>query len=234
MPRKSGKTTKKVAKERIEELREKVSHHDYRYYVLDEPEISDAKYDKLFHELQDLEGQYPDLVASESPTQRVGAAPREDMKTTKHPTPMMSLKAIVEEGAFEQFHATCRRKLKRKEIDLVGEPKFDGASVELVYESGVLKKAATRGDGNTGEDITDNVRTIREVLLRLHEDGTKIPETLVVRGEVYMSKDDFAELNRNAERDGKKTFANPRNAAAGSLRQLDPRVTAERPLRIYF
>lgn len=227
--------TKKQARKRAEALREEINHHDYRYYVLDDPEISDAKYDDLQEELEQIERKYPDLVTEDSPTQRVGAEPVEELGTVEHETPMLSLQAVREEDAFRRFVQTCRDELGKERVSLVGEPKYDGLSVELIYDNGSFVSASTRGNGRTGEDVTANVRTIREVVLRLQEgNGTSIPRHLVVRGEVYMRKKEFEEFNRKQEEAGKKTFANPRNAAAGSLRQLDPNVTAGRPLRIYF
>jgi len=226
--------SKKQARQRAKALREKIAYHDYRYYVKDDPVISDAEYDDLKEELIEIEQNYPDLVTRDSPTQRVGGEPREELGSVRHESPMLSLQAIQEEEDFERFCETCRKDLGRKRLSLVGEPKFDGLSVELVYEQGTLKSASTRGDGETGEDVTANVKTIREVLLRLRENEHPIPRHLVVRGEVYMSKKAFAKFNRGQENQGKKAFANPRNAAAGSLRQLDPKVTAKRPLQIFF
>lgn len=214
----------------VEALREEIAHHDYRYYVLDDPEISDAEYDGLLEELQRIEDEHPELRSPDSPTQRVGAPPREDLGTVPHDPPMQSLRAIREPQEFVRFVDHCRNVLDR-EPRLVAEPKYDGLSVELIYESGVLRLAGTRGDGTTGEDVYANIRTIRQIPLRLV--GGKTPERLVVRGEVYMRTDDFATFNRKQEEAGERTFANPRNAAAGSLRQLDPNVTARRPLRFF-
>ncbi len=222
------------ARSRADELREEISHHDHRYYVLDDPEISDAEYDELMAELEAIEDAHPDLVTDDSPTQRVGAPPREELGTVDHAAPMMSLRAIDDEDGFRHFVETCKRELDARELPLVAEPKYDGLSVELVYDDGRLVRAATRGDGFTGEDVTANVRTIGQVLLRLQSEGVRMPSHLVVRGEVYMDKQDFDDFNRAQERAGRKTFANPRNAAAGSLRQLDSDVTAERPLKIVF
>ena len=226
--------TKNEARRRAEDLRRRIEHHNYRYYVLDDPEVADAEYDELMAELRAIEEAHPDLVTSDSPTQRVGGRPREGFETVRHETPMRSLLSITSEEEMQRFIETCRKELGRDDVPLVAEPKYDGVSVELVYERGLLKSASTRGDGTTGEDITPNVRTIREAPLRLREDKSKMPEHLVVRGEVYMEKKEFADFNLRQEEAGRKTFANPRNAAAGSLRQLDPRVTAERPLRIFF
>ncbi|HUW99896.1 MAG TPA: NAD-dependent DNA ligase LigA [Phycisphaerae bacterium] len=226
--------TKHQAQRCAADLRRRIEHHNYRYYVLDDPQVSDAEYDELMAELRAIEEAHPDLVTPDSPTQRVGGRPREGFETVRHETPMRSLLSITSEEEMQRFIETCRKELGRDDVPLVAEPKYDGVSVELVYERGLLKSASTRGDGTTGEDITPNVRTIREAPLRLREDKSKMPEHLVVRGEVYMEKKEFADFNRRQEEAGRKTFANPRNAAAGSLRQLDPRVTAERPLRIFF
>lgn len=229
-----SKRSKKQARRRAETLREKIGYHDYRYYVKDDPVISDSKYDDLKQELLEIEQQYPDLVTPDSPTQRVGGEPQEELGTVRHESPMLSLQAIQEKEDFQHFWHTCQEELDRKRLSVVGEPKFDGLSIELVYDQGVLKSASTRGDGETGEDVTANVKTIREVLLRLRENEHPIPRHLVARGEVYMSKKAFAKFNREQENEGKKTFANPRNAAAGSLRQLAPKVTAKRALQIFF
>jgi DNA ligase (NAD+) len=233
--KKAEEMNKSQARRRARELREEISHHDYRYYVEEEPEISDAEYDELKAELVAIEREYPDLVTADSPTQRVGGEPKEELGTVEHETPMQSLRAVQEEDEFRHFHDTCRNELDKQRVSLVGEPKYDGLSVELVYDNGSLTTASTRGDGETGEDVTANVRTIREVVLRLRDDGdVSVPRHLVVRGEVYMAKDEFRKFNERQEKEGNKTFANPRNAAAGSLRQLDPKVTAGRPLRVFF
>ncbi len=227
--------TKREARRRAEELRDAIEHHNHRYYVLNDPEISDAEYDELMEELQAIEEAYPSLVTPDSPTQKVGAEPREELGTIEHETPMLSLRAVQEEEAFRDFWSRTRDRLDADELTMVGEPKYDGLSVEVVYDDGTLVAAATRGDGRTGEDVTDNVRTMNEVLLRLQPSGdVSVPRHLVARGEVYMTKDEFEEMNRRREEEGRDTFANPRNAAAGSLRQLDADVTARRPLRIFF
>ncbi len=226
---------KSEARKRARTLREEISHHDHLYYVEDDPEISDAEYDELTDELIAIETKYPDLVTADSPTQRVGGEPREELGTVEHATPMLSLRAIKSEEEFRHFHETCRDELDKRRVSVVGEPKYDGVSVELVYENGSLAVASTRGDGRTGEDVTANVRTIREAPLRLRDaEDVPTPRRLVVHGEVYMRKDEFREFNERQEEAGEKTFANPRNAAAGSLRQLDPKITAGRPLRIFF
>jgi DNA ligase (NAD+) len=228
-----SKLTKKQAAKRADELREELAYHDHRYYVMDDPVVSDDEYDELKDELQEIEEQFPDLITPDSPTQRVGAEPRDELGTIKHETPMRSLQAIRDEQGLQRFYDTCRKELDQTLVPLVGEPKFDGVSVEIIYENGHYAAAATRGDGRTGEDVTDNVRTIRQVPLRLIKNDVPVPNRLVARGEVYMNKDDFAELNRRQEEAGERTFANPRNAAAGSLRQLDSNVTAARPLRLF-
>ncbi|MFO7956083.1 MAG: NAD-dependent DNA ligase LigA [Candidatus Brocadiia bacterium] len=230
-----GELSREEAEERAEELRDKLEYHNYRYYVLDDPEISDAEYDRMKRELERIEERFPDLVTPDSPTQRVGAEPRDELGTIEHETPMLSLQSVQEEEEFRHFYETCCSELDKERVSLVAEPKYDGVSVELVYDDGGLTSAATRGDGQTGEDVTDNVKTIHEVPLRLQgRNDATAPAHLVVRGEVYMDKEEFEEFNREREEEGEKTFANPRNAAAGSLRQLDSNVTARRPLRIFF
>jgi len=219
----------KIAR-RAAALREQINYHNYRYYVLDNPEIPDAEYDKLFRELQDLERRYPELVTPDSPTQRVGAAPLQEFGEVKHILPMLSLDNAFSEEEVSAFDRRVREGLKLEQIEYAAEPKLDGLAVSLLYEEGLLMRGATRGDGYTGEDITQNVRTIPSVPLRLMGEG--YPRLLEVRGEVYMTKKGFHELNTRQEAQGEKIFANPRNAAAGSLRQLDPRVTAARPLEI--
>jgi DNA ligase (NAD+) len=233
-PKPVAPMTKAEAAKRAEALRAQIEHHNYLYHVLDSPEISDAQYDALMVELRAIEQKWPDLVTPESPTQRVGGRPREGFATIRHPLPMRSLLSVFGEDEMRRFYATCQEELGQQEVPLVAEPKYDGVSIEIVYDGGRLTSAATRGDGVTGEDVTANVRTISEVPLRLQGARVRIPGHLVVRGEVYMEKNEFAELNRRQEEAGGKTFANPRNAAAGSLRQLDPRITDARPLRIFF
>ncbi len=227
--------TKKQAEKRAAKLRDTISHHDYLYYVKDDPEISDAEYDRLKKELEAIEDRFPDLVTSDSPTQRAGGEPRDEFGTVRHESPMLSLQAISEREKFEAFYKWVGERLGRKRVDLVAEPKYDGVSVELIYEDGAFTKGATRGDGKTGEDVTANLKTIGQVMLRLRNPkNTSRPRHLVVRGEVYMEKEEFTAFNKRQEKQGKKTFANPRNAAAGSLRQLDPGITAGRPLKIFF
>ncbi len=226
--------TREEAKKRIEELRKEIHYHNYRYYVLNDPVISDAEYDALMRELRELEAQFPDLITPDSPTQRVGAPPQEEFKTRRHAIPMMSLEDARNEDELREFDQRIKRMLglsPSAKIEYVVEPKYDGASLEVTYENGVLVAAATRGDGVTGEDVTVNARTIRPIPLRLLSlNGVPIPRVLDVRGEVLMKKADFEALNREREARGETLFANPRNAAAGSLRQLDPNITAQRKL----
>lgn len=228
-------TTKKKARVAIKKLSEVIHFHNYRYYVLDTPVIKDREYDKLLLQLQELEERYPDLKSATSPTQQVGGAPREELGLVPHPIPMVSLKTVYDEDDVTSFDATCRTDLGLLEIEYVAELKFDGLAVELVYENGELVVASTRGDGQTGEDVTANVKTIKEIpLVLMSHEGTKPPARLVVRGEVYMSYARFNELNKRRVEEEEDPFANPRNAAAGALRQLDSSVTAKRPLQIFL
>lgn len=228
-------TSKEEAEKAVNRLRDSVRYHNYRYYVKDDPVISDAEYDKLFNTLEQLEEQYPELLTDDSPTQKVGGEPREELGLADHPTPMLSLKSVLEEEKVERFDETCRDEMANESPGYICEPKYDGLAVELIYKRGKLSQASTRGDGETGEDVTPNVKTVRDVPLKLiNERENGIPDELAVRGEVYMPIEDFESLNKEREEGGEKTFANPRNAASGSLRQLDPEVTAERPLRIFF
>ena len=222
--------SRSAAKDHIDKLRREIRHHDYLYYVKDRPEISDEEYDRLFDRLKRLERQFPDLMTPDSPTQRVGAKPAQEFRIVEHTAPMLSLEATREEDDVRRFDERARRSLSGK-VRYLLEEKFDGASVELVYESGMLTRAVTRGDGREGEEVTENVKTIRSVPLRLHGEGDRRPpKLLALRGEVMMEISAFEALNRKLLEAGNEPFANPRNAAAGSLRQLDPRVTAERPL----
>jgi len=229
-----GDITKEEAKKEIERLRKEIRHHDYRYYVLNEPEISDAEYDKLMRRLQKLEEMFPDLTTPDSPTQRVGAPPKEEFGTVRHSIPMLSLSNAFEESEVYDFDRRVKKGLNGGKPEYVAEPKIDGLAVEIVYERGMMRVGSTRGDGEVGEDITENLKTIRSIPLRLREDELPAPQLIEVRGEVYMRKDEFRKLNELRERRGEPLFANPRNAAAGSLRQLDPKVTASRPLGIFF
>jgi DNA ligase (NAD+) len=218
----------------IEALREQIRHHNYRYHALDDPEIPDAEYDRLMRELQAIEAKHPELVTQDSPTQRVGDAPISAFDTVQHELPMLSLGNAFSEEELREFHRRLLGRLQLEEdaeIIYSAEPKLDGAAVSLLYVDGVLVQGATRGDGNSGENITHNVRTIESIPLRLI--GKGYPSRLEVRGEVFMPKAGFEAYNEKARTAGEKTFVNPRNAAAGSLRQLDPKLTAERPLDMY-
>ena len=200
--------SKDDAEKAVEELRDAIRYHNHRYYVLDDPAISDSEYDKLMQQLQKLEEKYPDLQSPDSPTQHVGGEPREEMATVEHPLPMLSLKAVYEEDDLRDFNRSCEKSLDVEDIEYIAEPKYDGLAVELIYEDGRLVTASTRGDGQTGEEITANIKTIREVPLKLMKrNGRAVPDRLIVRGEVYMRKDEFADLNRRLEEDDKKTFA---------------------------
>ena len=216
----------------IEQLREQLREHNYKYYVLDEPSIPDVEYDRLFHQLKKLEAENPELITSDSPTQRVGDRPLDAFQQVQHRIPMLSLDNVFNEDELIAFDRRVRERLhQEEEVEYVCEPKLDGLAVSLLYEKGILVQAATRGDGQTGEDITQNIRTIDSIPLRLR--GSDYPAVLEVRGEVFMPKAGFNQLNQNALKKGEKTFANPRNAAAGSLRQLDSTITATRPLDMY-
>lgn len=219
------------ARARAAELREQIEYHNRRYYQLDAPVISDAEYDRLLQELQALEKQYPELITPDSPTQRVGAAPLKAFAEVRHEVPMLSLENAFTDEDVLDFDRRIREKLEREDVEYVAEPKLDGLAITLMYESGILTCGATRGDGHSGEDVTHNVRTIRDIPLKLR--GSGFPERFEVRGEVFMSKQGFAAMNEKALESGEKVFVNPRNAAAGSVRQLDPRITATRPLRFY-
>lgn len=217
----------------IETLRAQIEHHNYRYYVLDDPEVPDAEFDRLMQRLQRLEAEHPELITPDSPTQRVGGSPLGEFGEVRHEVPMLSLDNAFDDSSVRDFDRRVRDRLEGiTSVDYFAEPKLDGLAVSLRYEKGVLVQAATRGDGRRGEDVTANVRTIDSVPLRLR--GKNPPAVLDVRGEVFMTRAGFEAMNREAERRGEKVFVNPRNAAAGSLRQLDPKVTASRPLEIYF
>ncbi len=216
---------------RAGELRDILTEHNYQYYVLDDPKVPDAEYDRLFRELQELETQYPDIVTPDSPTRRVGAQGETTFEEVVHRIPMLSLDNAFSDEELRDFDRRVRDRLKTTDdIEYVCEPKLDGLAVSLHYESGILTRAATRGDGYTGEDITANIRTIPSVPLKLR--GNSVPELVEVRGEVYMPREGFETLNRRLAERGEKTFVNPRNAAAGSLRQKKPSVTARRPLEM--
>ncbi|OGA87121.1 MAG: DNA ligase (NAD(+)) LigA [Betaproteobacteria bacterium RIFCSPLOWO2_12_FULL_66_14] len=214
--------------ERAERLRSQIEHHNYRYYVLDDPEISDAQYDRLFGELEQLERDHPELATPDSPTRRVGAAPLSQFAPVAHALPMLSLNNAFTEEDVTGFDRRIRETAGVSQVEYCAEPKFDGLAVSLRYEQGVLVQGSTRGDGATGEDVTANLRTVRSIPLRLRE---KAPRVLEARGEVLLYRRDFLRLNERQRSAGEKEFANPRNAAAGSLRQLDSRITATRPLR---
>ncbi len=227
---------KEAVNKYIEDLRKKIHYHNYRYYVLNEPEISDAEYDRLFKELEELESKYPVLVTHDSPTQRVGAKPLEEFGAYEHSIPLLSLNSVSAQSEVRDFDERVRKFLGgvEEEIEYVVEPKIDGLAMELVYENGVLSVGSTRGDGKTGEEITQNLRTIKTIPLRIFSDADAPPLPLLeVRGEVFMPVSKFKELNEELGGKGEKMFANPRNAAAGSVRQLDPKVTAYRPLDFF-
>ncbi|MFJ1229334.1 NAD-dependent DNA ligase LigA [Yersinia proxima] len=218
--------------QQINQLRTSLRHHEHLYHVLDAPEIPDAEYDRLMQQLRELEAQHPELITNDSPTQRVGAAPLDAFEQVKHEVPMLSLDNVFDEESYLAFDKRVHDRLKRADpLTFCCELKLDGLAVSLLYEDGELVRAATRGDGTTGENITANVRTIRAIPLRLQ--GDKLPRRVEVRGEVFMPLAGFEQLNDEARRKGGKVFANPRNAAAGSLRQLDPRITAKRPLTFF-
>ena len=220
---------------RVDELREQIRSHNYRYYVLDDPSIPDAEYDRLLRELEALEAEHPELDDPDSPTHRVGARADSGFESVDHSVPMLSLANAFEDEEVAEFDRRIREMLDIETIVYTAEPKLDGLAISLRYEDGRLVRAATRGDGRTGEDVTGNVRTIRAIPLTLRQsgDGAAIPDPLEVRGEVYMTRSGFSALNERLAADDHKTFVNPRNAAAGSLRQLDPAITADRPLRFY-
>ena len=212
-------------------LREELERHNYLYYVLDAPEIPDAEYDKLFRELERLEAEYPLLATPDSPTRRVGATPLAEFSQLTHRVPMLSLNNAFEDEEVAAFDRRVREGLGVEVVEYAVDPKFDGLAISLIYENGILVQGATRGDGYTGEEVTTNLRTIKAIPLRLHT--LTPPKLLEVRGEVLILKADFEKLNRQQREKGEKEFANPRNAAAGSLRQLDPRITATRPLTFF-
>lgn len=224
-----------ATRKRVTELRELIRFYNYQYHALDEPSVPDAEYDRLMRELEALESAHPELITGDSPTQRVGTEPEKKFATVQHQLPMLSLDNAFDEAALQDFHRRVTDRLQLEfstALEYSAEPKLDGAAVSLLYENGRLVRAATRGDGTTGEDITHNARTIAAIPLALL--GSGYPALLEVRGEVFMPRAGFEALNSQAREKGEKTFVNPRNAAAGSLRQLDPRRTAERPLDIYI
>jgi DNA ligase (NAD+) len=220
---------------KINQLREQINNHNYRYYILDDPVVSDAEYDRLMRELQNQEKLHPELITADSPTQRVGAKPVAAFETIEHTVPMLSLDNGFEQLEIQEFETRLKKLLLPLDIvEYVCEPKFDGLAVELVYENGIFTVGSTRGDGLVGENITQNLKTIKTIPLRLFDKEISIPERLEVRGEVVFGNKDFEKLNQQREQTGEPLFANPRNAAAGSLRQLDSKITASRPLDIFF
>ena len=227
-------SSREEARKEILHLREEVEKHNYHYHVLDSPKISDAEYDSLFRRLIDLEKAYPEFAAPDSPTQKVGSPPLDKFATLRHTLPMLSLNNANDREEMKEFDEKIQRFLKiSTPIQYVAEPKIDGVAVELVYENGQLTVGSTRGDGSNGEDITRNLKTIRSIPLTLRKGEKDIPRRLEVRGEVYLSHEAFQKLNREREEEGQPLFANPRNAAAGSLKQLDSTITARRPLDIF-
>jgi DNA ligase (NAD+) len=229
----SSKT--QTVEQRAAELRDVLDHHLYRYHVLDDPEISDAEYDRLFDELVALEEANPKLVTRDSPTQRVGAPPSEKFQKVEHPTPMGSLEKVTTDEALAKWHEDVCKRLGTSEVAYVTEPKIDGLSINLIYEDGVFLRGATRGDGYRGEDVTPNLKTIKAIAMRMQLSGGETPpQVLEVRGEVYLPLSGFNALNERLVAEGKKPTPNPRNAAAGSLRQKDSTITAQRPLSIWI
>jgi len=228
--------SKSAVKAKIEKIRKTIREHEYRYYVLDDPKISDAEFDKLMNQLKALEAKYPDLVTPDSPTQRVGGSPREGFQTVRHKRPMLSLDNAFSYDELREFDRRVRELAGRERVEYVAEHKFDGLSMSLQYEGGVFARGVTRGDGTTGEDATPNVRAIRSVPLRVDSATLKklrLGADFEVRGEIIMPRSAFEELNRQQEEQGGKRFANPRNAAAGAVRVLDPAITASRRLDFY-
>src|SRR6266849_7620996 len=229
-------TATKDIDKKIETLREKVRYHEYRYYVLDDPEISDAEFDKLMEQLKSVEAEHPDLITPDSPTQRVGGKPREGFLKVRHSSPMLSLDNTYSEEELRAWERRVHELSGRNDVDYVCELKLDGMSLALVYEDGHLARGVTRGDGTVGEDVTLNVRTVRSVPLSISKEKLKkagIPADFEVRGELLMPTAAFKKLNEERERNGLATFANPRNFTAGTVRQLDANVTAQRRLDFF-
>ncbi len=229
-----GKLSKEQARQEIQALREGIEYHDYLYYVKDRPVISDETYDKLFRRLQELEQAFPEFASPDSPTQRVGGKPAARLEKVRHTAPMLSLNTVYKEKEVEDFVRMVRRETGSEHLEYTAEPKFDGLSVELVYENGTFVRGTTRGDGETGEDISHNLKTLRAVPLHLRNSKQDIPSFLAVRGEVFMHKGEFQKLNKTRIEKGEEPFANPRNAAAGTVRQLDPKRVASTALDIVF
>ena len=216
---------------KCEQLKEEIQFHNYNYHALDDPKISDSEYDKLFRSLLDLEEKNPHLVTPDSPSQRVGFSPIDEFETFEHSVPMLSLANVFSEKEFSDFHdRILKRLINIDDFEYFCEPKMDGAAVSLIYENGILERAVTRGDGRVGEDISQNVKTIRSIPQKLSSSEAIIPSLLVIRGEIFITKDAFERMNEKAKENNKKVFANPRNAASGSLRQLDSKITSSRPL----
>ncbi len=229
-------TSRKPSRADVQRLRREIERHNYRYYVLDDPEVADAEYDQLMRDLEAIETRWPDLLAPDSPTQRIGAAPADGFAVVTRTVPMLSLENAMTADEVREWQERLVRVVgDTGGGDYVAEPKMDGVAVELVYENGALAQASTRGDGTNGEDVTGNVKTIRAIPLHLRapETGGTPPRTLSVRGEIYLPIADFERINQKQAQSGDKLYANPRNTAAGSLKQLDPRVTATRPLRFF-
>jgi DNA ligase (NAD+) len=227
------KLSRKEAVEQIRDLREGIEYHDHLYYVENKPAISDSRYDKLFRRLEELEEVFPEFASDYSPTRRVGAEPVDKLKKVKHAAPMLSLNAALNAEEVSNFNHFVREKIDGKKVKYVLEPKFDGLSVEVVYEKGQFVRAATRGDGGTGEDVSKNLKTVRSIPLHLRN-GESVPSFLAVRGEVFMPKKAFQKLNKTRIEQGEDAFANPRNAAAGIVRQLDSKKVADKPLDVVF
>ncbi len=216
---------------KYEQLKEEIQFHNYNYHALDDPKISDSEYDKLFRSLLDLEEKNPHLVTPDSPSQRVGFSPIDEFETFEHSVPMLSLANVFSEKEFSDFHdRILKRLINIDDFEYFCEPKMDGAAVSLIYENGILERAVTRGDGRVGEDISQNVKTIRSIPQKLSSSEAIIPSLLVIRGEIFITKDAFERMNEKAKENNEKVFANPRNAASGSLRQLDSKITSSRPL----
>ena len=231
----SSRTKTKTDDARIAELRDRVDYHLYRYHVLNEPEISDTEFDRLWDELLALESEHPELQTPDSPTQRVGAPPSDKFEKVEHPTPMGSLEKVTTDEQLEKWHADVVKRLGTDEVRYVTEPKIDGLSINLLYEDGAFVRGATRGDGFRGEDVTPNLKTIKAISMRMQlEDSEAAPSLLEARGEVYLPLSGFNDLNQRLVAEGKKPTPNPRNAAAGSLRQKDSAITADRPLSIWI
>ena len=220
--------------EEYEQLKKEIEHNNWLYYVEDQPQISDAEYDSLFDRLLEIEKEYPGLVTPDSPSQRVGAAPSKKFESVRHRVPMLSLQKVTSQEEFDEFDRRVKQGLETDtDIEYQVEPKFDGLAVELIYEDGLFVLGSTRGDGTTGENITPNLRTIRNIPLRLSDKTAKKYPLLEVRGEAIMRRSTFEQLNKKLADEGSAPLANPRNGAAGSLRQLDPKITASRPLIFY-